>query len=391
MAFRAAILLVLASVAAFALLACGGTPSPEEPTFTPTPTPPPTLAPPPALLGLEDFYEKYLDADGIHVVASAGVSDEALFRVAATIDEMLADRPDLREAVVAAGARVVVLAPDQLLTDIPEFRDWARQHPDWTTFDGRAMSTVRGLGPTLQVPVTVIAEELVLCYPDQPYRGDVLVHEVAHMVLDLAVGGPSGTGGFWQQVNLRLTQALQQGLWRYTYAASNADEYWAVAVEAWFDVGGSGNGVDTREELEAYDPAIARLVREVFGDAKLSSSCHLDAYPHTEVRPHVVEGVVLGAQDEPLPGVVFWVYSGEEFLEGHRTFEDGTFILLAGDNELHIAFCTSRNGQTVFAGWYGGPTGLTVHRSLATPIVATGEPDHEVVLRLSPGHGITGC
>lgn len=385
MAWRAYLILA-ASLVAVAFLACG-----DEAASDDVPVSTPTLGPPPDLLGLEDFYQKHLDADGIAIVSSERVPDEALFRVAATIDEMLAERPEMREAIVAAGGRVAVLALDQQATDIPEFRAWAQQHPDWKTFDGRAMSAMRGLGPTLDVPVTVIGEELVLCYPDLPYRQDALVHEIAHMVLNLVVDAPGGTGGFWHQVDLRLTQALQQGLWSHTYAASNADEYWAVAVQAWFDVGGSRNGVDTREEIEEYDPGIARLVREIFGDARLSSSCRLGAYPPTEVRRHVVQAVVVGPEEEPLPGVVVWVYSGEEFLEGLRTDADGSFTLLAGEGELHIAFCTSRNGQAVFAGWFGGPTGLTVQRGLATPIVAAGESDTELALRLASHHGITPC
>lgn len=388
---RPLLVILLALVTACAALGCGDEAPSPVPAPAVTPTASPTLPPPPALLGLEAFYDKYLDAEGIAIVASERVPDEALYRAAATIDEMLADRPDLREAVVAAGARVVVLAPDQLVTEIPEFRDWARQHPDWTTFDGRAMSTVRGLGPTLQVPVTVIAEELLLCYPDQPYRGDVLVHEVAHMVFNLGVAAPRGIGGFRQHVGLLFSQAQQQGLWAHTYAATNADEYWAVAVEAWFNVGGSLNGVDTRAELEAYDPAIARLVREVFGDAELSSSCHLGAYGHTAVKPYVVQGVVLGPDGQPLQGLALWAFDGLNHEGSSWTGADGSFAVLLRNGEFDLALCTMRHGRPAYGGWYSSTSGVTPLREQATAIKVGDVSVTGIVITLPPDHGIEPC
>ena len=103
MTFRL-IFAVLLAVAAAAALRCGdetGSPGPLQSGTPMTPTPP--LGPPPSLLGLEPYYQKYLDAGGIPVVSSSNVSDEALFRAAATLDEMLAQRPEMREAIVVSG------------------------------------------------------------------------------------------------------------------------------------------------------------------------------------------------------------------------------------------------------------------------------------------------
>ena len=379
---------VLLAVAAAGALRCGDeTGSP----VTPTPTVSPPLGPPPALLGLEPYYQKYLDAGGIPVVSSSNVSDETLFRVAATLDEMLAQRPEMREAIVVSGGRIAVLAADEPLTSLPEYRYRAREDPDWSTFDGRAMSSLRGAGPTRWVPVTAIGEELVLCHPAQSYRQDSLVHEIGHLVLNLGVEAPTGTGGFRQQLGLLLGQALQQGLWVNTYAGSNADEYWAVAVQAWFDVGGSLNGVDTREELEAYDPRLARLVQEVFGDATLSSSCYLGAYPETEIRPYLVQGIVVGPNDEPLAGIVLWAFAGQSHEGSSRTAADGSFVLLARDGELDIAFCTYQNGRATYGGWFGGEHGLTPWREEATPLLVRGESIAGIVIKLPADHGITEC
>ncbi len=54
------------------------------------------------------------------------------------------------------------------------------------------------------------------------------------------------------------------------YTFSNISEYWAEGVQSWFDTNrqndSSHNHVDTRAELKSYDPALAKLVEEVFGD-----------------------------------------------------------------------------------------------------------------------------
>ena len=284
-----------------------------------------------------------------------------------------------------------MLAADEPLTSLPEYRYRAREDPDWSTFDGRAMSSLRGAGPTRWVPVTVIGEELVLCHPDQSYRQDSLVHEVGHLVLNLGVEAPTGTGGFRQQLGFLLGQALNQGLWVNTYAATNAGEYWAVAVQAWFDVGGSPNGVDTREELQAYDPRLARLVQGVFGDATLSSSCYLGAYPETDLRPYLVQGIVVGPNDEPLSGIVVWAFFGEGVAGGSRTDADGSFRLFVSDGEMNIAFCTREGEEVAFGGWHGGEDGLTSWREEATPLLVRGESIAGIVIKLPADHGITEC
>ncbi len=64
--------------------------------------------------------------------------------------------------------------------------------------------------------------------------------------------------------------ALKAGLWQGKYAANNRNEYWAEGVQSWFDTNRppdhDHNHVDTRKELKAYDPRLAALVEEVFGD-----------------------------------------------------------------------------------------------------------------------------
>ena len=63
---------------------------------------------------------------------------------------------------------------------------------------------------------------------------------------------------------------MARGLWKGTYAATNPGEYWAESVQDWFDNNRSNdalhNHVHTRKQLLEYDPDVAKLCREVYGD-----------------------------------------------------------------------------------------------------------------------------
>ena len=69
---------------------------------------------PPTELNLAPFYKKYVDASGYPVVSSDKVNDYALREAAYLVDMMLAERPDLREAMVASGSRLIVISPSAL-------------------------------------------------------------------------------------------------------------------------------------------------------------------------------------------------------------------------------------------------------------------------------------
>ena len=235
------------------------------------------LTGPPASLGLDLFYKKYLDADGLPIVSSAEVPNAALFRARDIIDEMLVNRPDLRATIAEMGVRVAIMAESEVTTDIPEHSDLYEAFPS-TDWNARA----RGLGATRVRPATSAAEENLLCYGDDVYRNeDILVHEVAHTVLQMGVElQPKGTT-FRTRLESAYKDALAAGLWENTYASTNPDEYWAETVQSWFGVNdwaiptnGIHNHINTRHELESYDPRIADLIGEVFGETTISSTCH---------------------------------------------------------------------------------------------------------------------
>src|SRR5262245_61049979 len=84
---------------------------------------------PPVALQLDPFYTKYTEALGIPITSSAKTPDAALLVARDIVIHMLAKRPDLREAMVAAHYRVGIMAQSEMTTDIPEHRNLKKPAP----------------------------------------------------------------------------------------------------------------------------------------------------------------------------------------------------------------------------------------------------------------------
>ncbi len=216
---------------------------------------------PPKSLHLDSFYKKYVSASGIPVVSSEKVSDFALLEAAYVVNQMLSNRPDVRAALIQNKLRVTVIGVSEFTTDIPEY---SRLKPK-KYWDKRA----RGLGATPEIPVVSCGEENLLGYPGDPYETEnILVHEFAHTIHELGLN--SIDKEFDGKLKRAYAKAMAKELWKNTYAATNRREYWAEGVQSWFDTNRPPdrlhNDVNTREELEAYDVDLAKLIAETLGD-----------------------------------------------------------------------------------------------------------------------------
>jgi len=220
---------------------------------------------PPASLNLPDFYTKCVSAHGYPVVGSEKVSDFALKEAAYLINMMLAKRPDVRKAMVESGSRVVVMAHNEYTTDVPEH----------SHLEPKAWWNVRarGLGGSKTDPVCSCGEENLLAYPGDPYDTEcILIHEFAHNIHLRGLVNVDPT--FDDRLKATWQEALRRGLWAGAYASTNHYEYWAEGVQSWFnnnrEPDHDHNHVNTRKELREYDPALATLCEEIFGDTELA-------------------------------------------------------------------------------------------------------------------------
>jgi len=212
---------------------------------------------------LAAFYQKYVDAGGVPIVASEKVQDAALLEARYLILEMIGHRPDLLAAIAKNHVRVAILGTQQFTTDIPEHSDLRPR----TYWDKRA----RGLGATAQRPAISGGEENLLCAPGDPYAAEnIFIHEFGHVVHERGINTVDST--FDRRLRVAYEEALKDGLWKRTYAATNRMEYWAEATQSWFDTNARNdrqhNDVATRAKLKQYDPRVAALCAEVYGEGE---------------------------------------------------------------------------------------------------------------------------
>lgn len=213
-------------------------------------------------LKLDPFYKKHLDCKGIPILTSEQVSDEGLIEAAYLINKMLENREDVHKQMAKNGVRFVVMAPTEMTTDVPEQRHLKKDtKTDW---DKRA----RGLGGK----ITSCGEENLLNLKGDRYRSEnILIHEFAHAIHRYGIG--SLDRKFDARLRETYKKAMEAGLWKDTYAATNHSEYWAEGVQSYFDCNnppnkGVHNDVNTREKLMKYDPDLFELIDETFKKSK---------------------------------------------------------------------------------------------------------------------------
>ncbi len=210
---------------------------------------------------LDPFYQQWIDVGGLPVVASATVNSYAIREAAWLITQMIGHRADVLRALAQNRVRFAVMAHDELTTDIPEHSDLVPAG----YWDRRA----RGLGPTPQRPATSSGEENLLSYHGDPYWSEsILIHEFSHAIHEMALNTIEPE--FDDRLGRAFDEAVRRRLWRGTYAITNKEEYWAEGAQSWFDANRENddehNHVNTREELKTYDPPLAALLTQVFGD-----------------------------------------------------------------------------------------------------------------------------
>ncbi|MDP1027749.1 glycoside hydrolase [Sphingomonas sp. KR1UV-12] len=235
---------------------------------------------PPTAAKLDPFYQRYIDAQGIPIASSAAVPDAALLVARDIAVAMLADRPDLRRAMVASGFRVAIMAAAEGTVDLPEQRDWKKPTADDTRlticerkhyaerigklsdreyWNGRA----RGMGGLL----TSAATENLLGVPGTRYYGEnIFVHEFSHAILEAA---RQVDPALYARVERAYAAAMQRGMWKGEYAAVTIDEYWAEGTQTWFNSNKvavvDGRRILSDADLASYDVALYNVLSEVYG------------------------------------------------------------------------------------------------------------------------------
>ena len=222
-----------------------------------------TPALPPASLGLNSFYGKYLDGAGIPVVSSANVSDVALRQACVITSHLVRKRDDVRLSMISKHLRIAIIGVNEVTLDIPEYSDLP-------PVSDRNWNQERGEGATEVRPVASVGEENLLCLANDPYAGaSILVDTLAYAINDFGLSLVDSS--FDSRLSAAYQAATNVGLWQNTMAAQKVAYYFAGGVQDWYDANieanppnGVYNEVNTRAELEAYDPPLAQIISENF-------------------------------------------------------------------------------------------------------------------------------
>jgi hypothetical protein len=208
----------------------------------------------------KDFFAKQLDFHGIPIKAPGVVVDEALYAAYDRLSMMLSNQPLVISNLARAGAELHIIGRDQVTTDLPEWRhDKGVPRPEYKgkTRDERT----RGMGGLL----TSCGEENLLRLEKDRYRGrDICIHEFAHNIRN---------HGMPREVRARFTdlyhRSLEKGLWEKSYAASNADEFFAELTMWYFGTHGDLHMTGPKPEngpegLRKYDTDAFELLDEFY-------------------------------------------------------------------------------------------------------------------------------
>ena len=205
---------------------------------------------------LDPFYQQWINVGGLPLLASAKVNPYAMKEAAWLIWQMIGHDADVLKALAESQDRIYLLAIDEAFSDLPEYA--FADHP--TSF---LNAFVRDIVISDPVHGMLLSEENLL-RPDSHF-GHALIHEFAHKIHG---GLKLLRTEFDNRLKIAYEAAMQKGLWRGYYAASNRDEYWAEGTNSWFH-STQTNAVNTRSALKKYDPVLAKLLTEIYGDNNL--------------------------------------------------------------------------------------------------------------------------
>lgn len=225
------------------------------------------VIPTPPIVNLPDAYTQYTNCTGVAVVATKDVPPAALRVADDTLEFLLLDNEVARRAMIASGDFHILHARDEDIPNLP------------TNFPGSVADTQWSIAPN---GVSTSRGEYMVCNFDEPgfYRSNQFVEVMTRQILIAAY--PPDDGGIGSRVDAAYRSATSNGLWANTVAAFNPVDYFGELSTKWLEVGrpagpadgdGVANDIISREQLVAYDPEGAAIMRELYGTSFAVPGC----------------------------------------------------------------------------------------------------------------------
>lgn len=244
----------------------------------------PSVERPPAKLGINAYYTKFCWAREFTIVGREA-SDESLVIANNVIRKFFAYRHDILKALIASEIKLVVLGNEESLGQLPELAGHSAEREGVDLL-------AKYLEYNPRTRLLVVSEENLLS--SQSHGADHDSHLIA--VLADAIYKIAGTRpvdpewgnrpkNVWQQyelrvdrVDLRLDESLKKLFdkqivtrkWQGTQAIHGRQDYWRYGVLAYFNAVGqsptptdSARAIQSREDLQSYDPELYQIVNKV--------------------------------------------------------------------------------------------------------------------------------
>ncbi len=343
------------------------------------------------------FYKKHVDYYGFSILGSARVSDAALLEARYLIDKLLGERDDILQAMIKAGCRFMVMAPTEMTTDVPEQR-----HMDKAYWDKRA----RGLGGRLS---SCGEENLLNLKGDRYKQENILIHEFNHAIHQHGLRAVDPT--FNKRLRAAYQKAMDAGLWKDTYVATNPSEYWAEGAQAYFDCMRPQFGANRREKLRDYDPGLFALVDEVYRqskfrhvryDRRLPAIVYRVRFPEPARNYALVDAAIpTGKQPSVELMMPVWTpgyYRVEDYAAKVRDLTartpDGAApavervkpnrwrVPTGGAATVHVSYKLTCTGRSVTGNWVGTDLAMLNGSSAFVTLAEKAQRPHEVHLEL---------
>lgn len=224
---------------------------------------------PPSEVELSSYYTKYTNCNGIPIIGNNDVPDDAFNVGIETIDFMLNGLESVRNKLIQRGEYYILVPPGGNPRDVPEFANAPGNVNSGIYWDQPRCGASNAAG--------------LLCMAEDNPDGhaNVMIHEMVHMI---SIGGYQKMGGsFGSELTQAFNNAVSQGLWSNTYARTNKEEYLAVCVQIFYEVGfpfvtdpagdGNWNHIVTRAQLQQYDPTIYNFIDTYFNSSDVVPGC----------------------------------------------------------------------------------------------------------------------
>ncbi|OAI38540.1 hypothetical protein AYO38_09535 [bacterium SCGC AG-212-C10] len=199
-------------------------------------------------------YTQKREVMGIAIVGDERVDAEAFDVAEATIKTMFAGN-GLAEPLAEAQAYVVIADSTEGVLDLPEFGCLGE------SIGEDFFSHVCGVADRADYPVATVNELDLMGDRDGPCDGlNILFHELGHLVQGWSVSPPD-----YFDIKLLYQDALNANKYRRAYAATNPNEYFAEATQAYF-LSVDRAGRQDRDWLKSYDPDIYAMLQRLYGE-----------------------------------------------------------------------------------------------------------------------------